>query len=100
MLRLHRRDRSSILRRSTIFVGVNVKEIMSQEFNYKQNELVNFDMGVLSGRGKVVGCSTTPQFLIGATYIVEVHECTPPLPNDAYPFDTIVVPEIHLEHTN
>jgi len=64
-------------------------------FNFVQGEEVEFHLTRnIQGIGTIVGCATTELPVMGRTYIVKVVEgCFPSLD---YPFDTIVVPEVHL----
>lgn len=66
-------------------------------FNFTQDEYVLFTSGEVTGLGQIVGCSTIEMPVIGRMYIVKVFKSYPSLPTTEYPFNTISVPEIHLE---
>lgn len=69
------------------------------EYNYKQGDIVDFDLnGQLTGIGEVVGAASANMPVVGATYILRVIETTGSMkfPNETYPFDTIVCPEVMM----
>lgn len=65
---------------------------MKENYKYKQNDVVHFKLGNISGYAKVVGCATIPIPFIGRMYIVEPIDSTE-IPNETYPFTTITVSE-------
>ena len=64
---------------------------------YKQNDIVDFNNGVIKGYGKIKGIATVELPVMGRTFIVEILECDPKVPNETYPFDTTVVAECHIK---
>jgi hypothetical protein len=64
-------------------------------FKFSQNEEVEFRLTKdIQGVGEIVGCATTELPVMGRTYIVKILEGC--FPSVDYPFNTIVIPEIHL----
>ncbi len=69
---------------------------MTGKYNFKQGDLVDFDIGVgVSGVGEIVGATTAADTVFGVTYIVRVVETTGSvvIPNEEYPFNTIACRE-------
>ncbi len=69
-------------------------------FKFIQGQSVSFDNGFLKGTGHIVGCSSIPAAVIGATYMISVDDIThgPDVPNETYPFTTIAVAECHISN--
>lgn len=63
-------------------------------FRYKSGDEVEYDNGVISGKGKVVGYSGTPMPFIGASLIIE--DMSGNIPNGTYPFSVFIVHEVHI----
>lgn len=63
----------------------------------KQGQRVEFHIGELKGKGKVVGKSVSEQPIIGGTYIIEPDEN---IRNDTYDYTHFVLPEISLKLIN
>ncbi len=61
---------------------------------FAQGQKVSYQIGNLSGTGKVVGMALTEQPVIGGTYIIEPDE---PISNEAYEFSHFVAQEIYLK---
>lgn len=64
------------------------------ESEYTQDQKVEFDNGVIKGIGKIVGIATTPQAVIGRSYIIEPDV---PIKNETYPYSHFVCFEVHLK---
>ena len=63
--------------------------------NLKQNQIVKYDNGIMSGVGKIVGVSNTGQPIIGKTYII--HDKSGNIPNEEYDFECFVCTECHIK---
>jgi len=61
----------------------------------KLDTLVDINLPALSGRGKIKGISAEMP-VAGVVYIVEVIDGGGKLPNEAYPYTHVVVPEAYL----
>jgi hypothetical protein len=73
---------------------------MKEEYKYWDQQFVHFDNGVVKGNGIIVGCAIIGHPLIGKTYIIQVHQCEPQIPNETYPFRTIPMTECHISPYN
>jgi hypothetical protein len=60
----------------------------------KQDQRVEFCIGELKGKGKIVGKALTEQPWIGGTYIIEPEVS---IRNEVYDFTHFVVQEIYLK---
>lgn len=69
---------------------------MQIDFNFKNGERVIFDNGSFAGTGKIIGSASTPQAVIGTTYIIDVESSSIELPSKAYPFQAVVMQEIFI----
>lgn len=69
-----------------------------EKYQYEDGQLVKFDLGVMSGTGKVVGVASNEN-IFGATYIVEVESSNIEFPNSTYPFKVIAIPQIFITET-
>ena len=59
----------------------------------KQGQRVEFKIGDLIGKGKIVGKALTEQPIIGGTYIIEPDE---PISNEVYDYTHFATQEIYL----
>lgn len=59
------------------------------------NEIVEYDNGVMKGRGRILGVAVSPGPVIGASMIVE--DMSHNIPTDEYPFTHFTVFECHLK---
>ena len=59
-----------------------------------QDQIVKFDNGNFSGEGKIVGIANTGHPVIGKNIMVQTNDF---LPDSNYPFNTIVVFEVHIK---
>lgn len=73
---------------------------MSEEFKFKQDEIVEFDNNEISGKGRICGVVTIAHPVIGSTYILEPIECNVKFPNETYPFKMFAMFECMLEKVN
>jgi hypothetical protein len=64
---------------------------------YKQDEIVNYNNGVVWGTGKIVGQSSTELPVIGISYIIENLKSNIPIPNEGYSYTHFVVFECHIK---
>ena len=62
---------------------------------YKQNDIVEFDMGTIKGKGMVCGVCQTGQLVIGHTYII--HVLGSDIDPAVYPFSHIACFEVHMK---
>lgn len=60
-------------------------------YKFKQNDIVRFDDGAIIGTGKICGVAVAPLPVIGAGYIIEVHEM-----NVANDYTHIAMFEYHI----
>jgi len=67
------------------------------KYRFKDRQKVWFDNRLMMGEGLVVGVVTMENFVMGATYMIEVLTCDVPIPNESYPFKTIPVIDSDLE---
>lgn len=58
------------------------------------NTVVNYDNGVLKGKGIVVGTSSTGLPVLGVGYIIK--DISGNIPNSTFQYDTFVVHAVHL----
>lgn len=65
------------------------------ETKFKQNDIVEFDMGTVKGKGMVCGVSQIEQAVIGQTYIIHVLGSN--IDPAEYPFTHIACFEIHMK---
>lgn len=69
---------------------------MDVDYSFKNDELVDFDNGVIAGRGYVVGACNTGHPIIGITYMIDVDKANVKFPNKTYPYNIIPVNECHI----
>ena len=62
---------------------------------FKQNDLVEFDMGTVKGKGTVCGVTANELPVIGFTYIV--HVLVSNINPSEYPFSHIACFEVHMK---
>jgi hypothetical protein len=62
------------------------------------NTVVEYDNGVMSGEGIIVGLAISSLPIIGDGYIIKDLSCN--VPNDTYQYDSFVVYNIHLKVKN
>ena len=65
---------------------------MENSSTYKEGDLVRFNLGPVTGEGKIRGLATTALPSIGAIWIVEVVKSMN-LDRKLYPFSCLVAPE-------
>jgi len=65
-------------------------------FKFIKDEEVIYDIGILKGEGKIVGCVTTGFPILGKQYLIQSTDGQ--FPNDVYPYNTIGVYEVYIEH--
>ena len=68
---------------------------MTREFKFKDQEVVTYTLGQISGVGKVLGYATVELPVIGAMVIIEDLSKNV-LPSEDYPFRVFTCPEIHV----
>lgn len=64
---------------------------------FKQDDKVAFDSGSISGIGFIKGKASSEQPVIGSSWIIQVLSSDLKIPNNTYPFDHIVLPEIFIK---
>lgn len=65
-------------------------------YTYKDQQIVNFDNGIIKGMGMIVGVATTPFAVIGSIYVIQVGSSEPSLPTEEYPFSAIPMSECYI----
>jgi hypothetical protein len=73
------------------------RRLRSDDNKYPYDTIVDFTIGSFKGTGKIKGVALNEQAFLGASYIIEVLESNNPIPNETYPYTTIMVPEIYIE---
>jgi hypothetical protein len=68
----------------------------TDEYAFYSGQRVSFDNGNISGVGTVTGAASAPGDNLDTVYIIKVKSSEPKLPNDAYPFTSIVVTEKYM----
>ena len=66
-----------------------------EDFAWKENDIVKYDIGLLKGKGKIKGVANSGVTLLGKSYILE--DLSGNIPNDTYPYTHFVCFEIHLQ---
>jgi hypothetical protein len=65
--------------------------------DFKQDQKVSYDYGIIKGTGKVVGIASNGVPLVGKTYIIEPDVA---FNNEVYPYTHFVCPELYLTTIN
>lgn len=73
-----------------------IGRLSNMKYEYKKDDEVTFDNGVIFGSGFIVGACNTGHPIIGVTYMVDVTKSNVKLPNKEYPFEVIPVNECHI----
>lgn len=68
---------------------------MNENEKLPYNTVVDYDNGIINGRGVVVGIGISEQPVVGSGYIVK--DISGNLPNDTFKYDTFLIYGIHLK---
>ena len=65
---------------------------------FAEGTIVRFDVdGTIKGKGMIRGISTNELPVIGSSWIVEVVESDPVLPNESYPYSHMAIFGCHIK---
>lgn len=70
------------------------------KLKFKQNDVVTFTIGNATGTGIIMGISTIGLPTMAETFIVQIIQSKPKLPNRTYPYKCITVFESDLKKVN